>query len=236
MHIFFSETISEDIFSLNEEESRHAVKVLRLKEKDLVVVVDGKGTMAEGEIVKADHKHCEIKALNVHKEYNKRSYFIHVAIAPTKNSDRMEWFVEKSVEIGIDKISFIQCQRSERKNINLDRIQKIAVSAMKQSLKAYIPEISEMISFKKFMDSRKEEDCFVAHLEEGEKKELKNSFSLHGRYCILIGPEGDFSTEEIELAKQKGFITVSLGRSRLRTETAGLVACHTFNLLNSGNE
>jgi len=236
MHIFFSENIIEGIFSLNEEESRHAIKVLRLKEKDLVVVVDGKGTMAKGEIKKADNKHCEIKALKVHTGYDKRPYSIHIAIAPTKNSDRMEWFVEKAVEIGIDKISFIQCQRSERKNINLERIQKIAVSAMKQSVKASIPELSEMISFKKFITDAQEKECFIAHLEEGEKKELKNSFSKNGKYCILIGPEGDFSEEEIELAKQKGYTPVSLGKSRLRTETAGLVACHTFNLLNSGNE
>jgi 16S rRNA (uracil1498-N3)-methyltransferase len=232
MHIFYSEIISENKFHLNEEESKHAMKVLRLKEQDMVIVVDGKGTKIEAEILKADSKQTLIKPVKIFKEFEKRNFSIHIAIAPTKNSDRMEWFIEKSVEIGIDKISFINCQRSERKNINIGRMQKIAVSAMKQSQKAYLPAISEIQPFGKFIENIKEKGRFIAHLEEGEKRDLKNSFLLNENYCILIGPEGDFSEEEIRLAKAKGFIPVSLGASRLRTETAGIVACLTFNLFN----
>lgn len=233
MHIFYSPRISESNFYLEEDESRHAVKVLRMKEKDRLTVVDGKGNLYEAEIFQADPKKCILKLLRSESSFGKRDFYIHIAIAPTKNMDRIEWFTEKSVEIGVDKISFIQCQRSERKNINIERIEKIAVSAMKQSLKAYLPEITEMIPFKNFINMPLEEQLFIAHLEEGERKDLQNAAQKKRNYCILIGPEGDFSPEEISLAKTKGFVPVGLGPARLRTETAGVISCHILNLVNS---
>lgn len=236
MHIFYSPNIDENNFHLDEEESRHAVKVLRMREHEPVMVVDGKGGFYKAEISEADPKKCRLKILYSEKEFGKRDFFIHIAIAPTKNIDRIEWFVEKSVEIGVDRISFVQCQRSERKHMNADRIEKIAVSAMKQSLKAYLPEISEMMPLKSFLKSNLEGLRFIGHLEEGEKKELQHAAIRKGDYCILIGPEGDFSPEEIALAKAAGFMPVSLGPGRLRTETAGMVACHILNLINSAEQ
>lgn len=233
MHIFYSRHIDPNNFFLEEEESRHAIRVLRLREKEIIIIVDGKGGFYKAEILKADQKKCLLNVLEYESNYGKREHFIHIAIAPTKNIERMEWFVEKSVEIGIDKISFIQCQRSERKNINKERIEKIAVSAMKQSLKAYLPELTEIVAYKDFLNSTLEEQRFVGHLEEGEKKDLQVVAQKRGNYCILIGPEGDFTPEEIAQAKSKGFMPVRLGNSRLRTETAGIVACHTLNLVNS---
>jgi 16S rRNA (uracil1498-N3)-methyltransferase len=232
MHIFYSPEIAQGHPFLNEEESRHAVKVLRLEAKDYIIVVDGKGSYYEAEIAKADAKKCELRILKEQKEYHRHDHFIHIAIAPTKNSDRMEWFTEKAVEIGVDKISFIRTSRSERKNINIERIEKIAISAMKQSLKAYLPEIGDLIPFEKFLTSVNEEQKFIAHLEE-DRKELFGLSMKNKKYCILIGPEGDFSPDEINLAKENGFLAVSLGTSRLRTETAGMVACHILNLVNS---
>lgn len=231
MYIFYSPHIAEDNFQLEEEESRHAVKVLRLKEGEIVTLVDGKGGRYEAEILKADAKRCALKIIRSEKNVGKKDFFIHLAIAPTKNLDRMEWMVEKCVEIGIDKISFVRCQRSERKVVNNERIEKIAVSAMKQSLKTYLPEIKEMISFNDFLNFSLEEQRFIGHLEEGDKKDLQNAAQKSGNYCILIGPEGDFSPQEIEDAKNKGFIPVNLGPSRLRTETAGIVSCMTLNLI-----
>jgi 16S rRNA (uracil1498-N3)-methyltransferase len=236
MHIFYSPHIDKNNFYLDEEESKHAVKVLRLKETETIIVVDGKGGFYEAEIAKADPKKCLLKLIQFTENYGKRNFFIHIAIAPTKNIDRIEWFVEKSVEIGVDKISFIQCQRSERKHINSERIEKIAVSAMKQSLKAYLPQIQKLTPLKDFLNSSLEEQRFIGHLEEGEKKDLQNAVQKGGKYCILIGPEGDFSPEEISLSKSKGFIPVNLGASRLRTETAGMVACHILNLVNTSLE
>lgn len=232
MHIFYSPEATEGIFFLDEEESRHAVKVLRLTEKDTVSVIDGKGSFYTAEIVKANPKKCEVKTVSVVRDHDRRDYSIHVAIAPTKNADRIEWFTEKAVEIGIDRITFIQCQRSERKNLNRERVEKIAVSAMKQSQKATLPEISELIAFKTFIAGVQEEQRFIAHLEEGERKDLPQVISKNGKYCILIGPEGDFSPEEVQQAKEKGFLAVNLGKSRLRTETAGIVSCLIFNLAN----
>lgn len=233
MHIFYSPNINQDNFHLQEEESKHALKVLRLKEGDPIVVVDGKGGLYHAKISGTNSKNCQLELIKFEQHYGKRNFTIHIAIAPTKNIDRMEWFVEKAVEIGIDKISFIQCQRSERKIINKERMEKIAVSAMKQSQKAYLPELSELIPFKKFLSSVNEEQRFIAHLEEADKKELQHLAQKNGRNCILIGPEGDFTPEEIELAKSSQFMPVSLGSSTLRTETAGMVSCHILNLINA---
>lgn len=232
MQIFYLPEILEGSRQLSEEESMHCVKVLRIKEKDTIQIVDGHGGFYSVEIVKADPKKCLFEIVESITDFGKRNYQIHIAIAPVKNSDRTEWFLEKAVELGVDEISFIKTEHSERKHINTERLKKIAVSAMKQSVKAWLPVIHELVTFKEFMSHTNESQKFVAHLEAGEKKHLKDAAMPKGKYCILIGPEGDFSPSEIEFAIKNKFIPVTLGDSRLRTETAGIVACHILNLIN----
>jgi len=231
MNIFYEPQIKQNL-CLNEEESRHAVKVLRLSAGDLLYVVDGNGGFYTSKVKSTQSKKCELMIVEEKQEYEKKDFYIHLIIAPTKNMDRMEWMLEKCVEIGIDEISFIQTRYSERKEIKTQRLEKIAIGAMKQSLKAYLPKINEMISWKEFLkreysDSQK----MMAHLEEGDRKLIQHFAQPKGKYAILIGPEGDFSPEEIKQAIEKGFQPVTLGNSRLRTETAGLVACHTLNII-----
>ena len=232
MNIFYEPNIKETL-RLNEEESRHAVKVLRLSAGDFLHVVDGKGGFYQCQIKSSSDKKCEVKIVEETQNYGFRNYYIHLIIAPTKNLDRIEWMVEKCVEIGINEISFIQTRYSERKEIKTVRIEKIAVGAMKQSLKAFLPKINEMISWKEFLKKDYSENFkMIAHLEEGNRKLIQQIAEPKLRYAILIGPEGDFSTEEINQALEKGFFSVTLGDSRLRTETAGLVACHALNIIN----
>jgi len=232
MNIFFEPNIKQNL-CLNEEESRHAVKVLRLSAGDLLYVVDGKGGFYTCKIKSNQGKKCELIIADEKQEFNKNDFYIHLIIAPTKNMDRMEWMLEKCVEIGIDEISFIQTRYSERKEIKTQRLEKIAVGAMKQSQKAYLPTINEMISWKEFLKNEvPESQKMIAHLEEGERKLIQHFAKPHERYAILIGPEGDFSPEEIKQAFDKGFQPVTLGSSRLRTETAGLVACNILNIIN----
>jgi 16S rRNA (uracil1498-N3)-methyltransferase len=232
MNIFYlSEFQSGDII-LNEEESGHAVKVLRLKENDPVMLVDGKGTLIEGEITTAHPKKCKIKVLSTQEEFGKKNYRLHLAVAPTKNSDRMEWLVEKATEIGLNEFTPLICRYSERKHIQISRLEKVAVAAMKQSLKAYLPTIHEMIPFEKFISRNFQSKKFIAHCAPGEKPHLFSLTHEKEDILVLIGPEGDFSPEEIALAKQHGFQEISLGNSRLRTETAALAAVHAVALCN----
>jgi 16S rRNA (uracil1498-N3)-methyltransferase len=232
MNIFYEPNIKE-ILRLNEEESRHAVKVLRLSAGDLLYVVDGKGGFYKCQIKTPHDKKCEIKIVEETQNFGLRDYYIHLIIAPTKNLDRIEWMVEKCVEIGINEISFIQTRYSERKEIKTVRIERIAVGAMKQSLKAYRPKINEMISWKEFLKKEYLENFkMIAHLEEGNRKLIHQIADSKSKYAILIGPEGDFLPDEINQALEKGFVPVTLGDSRLRTETAGFVACHALNIIN----
>ncbi len=233
MQLFYQPDIQE-VKILSEEESRHAVKVLRLQVGDLIFVIDGKGNKFQCRITQANDKKCGVEIVAVQPEFGKRPYHFHLVIAPTKNLDRIEWMVEKCVEIGIDEISFIQTRYSERKEIKTQRIEKIAIGAMKQSLKAYLPTINEMVSWKNFLQQPlSAQHNLIAHLEDGERFLLKNVPKPTESTCVLIGPEGDFSSDEITQALAKGFKPVSLGESRLRTETAGLAACHTVHLINS---
>ncbi|MGV3541033.1 MAG: 16S rRNA (uracil(1498)-N(3))-methyltransferase [Rufibacter sp.] len=234
MHLFYTPDLTPAAteFVLSEEESKHCTRVLRLGAGDRVTLIDGKGGLYTAEIIDAAAKKTKLRLLDRQLEYGKRPYKIHVAVAPTKNMDRMEWFVEKAVEMGIDEITFLQCARSERKALNLDRIEKIAVSAMKQSLKAYLPKLNELMRYADFIKSTQAENKFIAHLVEGqERHSLAKSISGAAEYLILIGPEGDFSPEEVQQALQAGFQPVTLGSSRLRTETAALAACHTIHVL-----
>ncbi len=216
---------------LSEEDSKHCVKVLRKNVKDKIHVVDGVGGLFECEITKAHEKKCEVRILSVEREFEKRNHYLHIAIAPTKNADRIEYFIEKCVEIGVDEITLIQTKHSERKNQKTERLEKIAVSAMKQSLKAYLPKINELIDFEKFIKSVSIEAKFIAHLTD-DARPLNEVVADKKEVLLMIGPEGDFAKEEIMLAQKFDFKVVTLGNSRLRTETAGVVACTIVNTFN----
>jgi 16S rRNA (uracil1498-N3)-methyltransferase len=216
---------------LSEEDSRHCVKVLRKNTKDKIHVVDGLGGLFECEITKAHEKKCEVRILSTKREFEKRTHYLHIAIAPTKNADRIEYFVEKCVEIGVDEITLIQTKHSERKNLRSERLEKIAISAMKQSLKAYLPKVNELINFDKFIEKANFESKLIAHLTD-DAKQLKDVATIRKEVLIMIGPEGDFAQDEILLAQEFGFQLVTLGNSRLRTETAGVVACAILNAFN----
>ena len=232
MHIFYTPCISGKTYTLDETESKHCVRVLRLEKGDEITLVDGRGGFFTAEIADPNPKRCTVNVIKSELNFGQRNFKVQVAIAPTKNIERMEWFLEKATEIGIDRVTPLLCRYSERKEIKHDRLEKVMVSAMKQSLKAYLPHLDELTKFNDFIKQPFEGQKFIAHCEEQHRELLKNEVKPAGNYLILIGPEGDFSPEEIELAIAFGFLPVSLGDSRLRTETAGVVACHTFNLLN----
>ena len=234
MNLFFAPDFSVQSPFLPEDEARHALKVLRFEVGDPIYVTDGRGSFYEATIATADAKKCRVDVLSHESEYGKKGFSIHVAVAPTKNMDRTEWLVEKCVEIGVDKISFVLCERSERRHFNTERAEKIAVSAMKQSLKAYLPRIGELAPLRDFLLNASPGHNYIAHLVEGERQLLQHVAPIGSSYCVLIGPEGDFTSGEVAGAIERGFIPVSLGESRLRTETAGIAACHTLNLINSG--
>ncbi len=218
---------------LNEEESKHCVRVLRLKSGDRVSLTDGKGNLSEAIIQSADSKNLSLQIINTINEYQKRNYRLHIAMAPTKNIDRFEWFLEKATEIGIDEISPIVTDHSERRKIRTDRLDKIIVAAMKQSVKAYKPILNPIISFNDFMKKHHNEtELFIAHCHEKEKLDLKNSYHPGKHTIVMVGPEGDFSGHEIKRALNTNFKPVTMGASRLRTETAGIVICHTIYFLN----
>lgn len=229
MYLFYTPDI--DIHpELPEEEAAHCLRVLRLSQGDKITLTDGKGYFYEAQISVASAKRCSVSILNkTFQPFYWRGH-LHLAMAPTKNMDRTEWFAEKATEIGIDEISFLNCRFSERKVLKVERIEKIVVSAVKQSLKARKPQINEMISFDKFVRQDFPGDKFIAHCYAGEKPLLKDVLSNDRDTLVLVGPEGDFSPEEVELALSCGFRPVSLGMSRLRTETAALVAAHLMNL------
>ncbi|RDC63257.1 16S rRNA (uracil(1498)-N(3))-methyltransferase [Adhaeribacter pallidiroseus] len=230
MHLFFTPDLNSETYTLNEDESKHSIRVLRLSQGDTINLVDGKGGLYTAVITDANPKKCALQIVNHVPNFGKRPFYVHIAVAPTKNLDRMEWFVEKAVEIGIDEISFLCCDHSERKNLNTERLQKIAISAMKQSIKAYLPKLNELQPFASFVNQCDASATFIAHLEDHNRKSLVQA-TVSQKNCILIGPEGDFSGREIEMAYKQGIKPVTLGPSRLRTETAALVACHTANLL-----
>ncbi len=233
MQLFYTPYITDSNFYLDETESKHAVRVLRLANGDKIQLIDGNGNFFEAQIVNAHPKRCEVEITEKISGFNKRNHYLHLAVAPTKNIDRFEWFLEKATEIGVDEITPILCDHSERKMIKNERLEKVIISAMKQSLKAYLPKLNRLTLLKTILKSDFDGQKFIAHCYDQNKRELKNELVSSQFNLILIGPEGDFSEEEVELALQKQFIPVSLGESRLRTETAAVVACHTVNLLKS---
>lgn len=231
MHVFYTPDI-ETCNSLPAEEAAHAVRVLRLQPEDEVTLTDGKGAFYDARINIATNKACLVDIISKTVQPPLWKGHIHVAMAPTKNMDRNEWFVEKATEIGVDELTFLNCRFSERKVIKTDRIEKILVSAIKQSLKARLPKLNEMTDFHSFVTQPFMGQKFIAHCHEGEKVSLKD-IAIKGEDAVVaIGPEGDFSDEEVREAILNGFKPISLGPSRLRTETAALVACHILNLAN----
>lgn len=231
MNLFYQPGISEGITHLDAEESRHVVRVLRMSEGDQLTLTDGKGFFYSAKITKADSKKCVFEILDK-KETRRRNFHIHVAIAPTKNADRIEWFVEKATEIGVDEISFILCKNSERKVVNAERVEKIAVSALKQSQQALLPKLNELVPFKKIVEAKADQK-FIGFVDSENPLHLKTLAQPNKKYLMLIGPEGDFSNEELEQALESGFQKVSLGLNRLRTETAGLAAVQILGLANA---
>ena len=231
MQLFYTPDIQGNQYTLIETESKHAVRVLRLGNGDLINLIDGNGHFFEAEIIDANPKRCLVEVKKKVSEFGKRNHYLHIAVAPTKNIDRFEWFLEKATEIGIDEITPILCDHSERKVIKDERLEKVIVSAMKQSLKAYLPKLNPLTPLKELLESPFEGKKFIAHCYEQDKRVLKTEITESQSNLILIGPEGDFSEKEVILSLKQGFIPVSLGESRLRTETAAVVACHTANII-----
>lgn len=224
MNTFFG-IIQNNAAILNEDESLHCVKVLRHKVGDVIQVIDGKGTRAVGTIQAAHAKQCAVLLTEKEIVAPSRNYSLHIAIAPTKNMERIEWFVEKAVEIGIDEISFIKCKNSERTVVKDERILKVAESAVKQSQQAYIPKLNPLLEFRDFVKSVNTDVKLIAHCEKEVKEHIKKYVTGKRSYTVLIGPEGDFTKDEILLALSLNYQPVALGESRLRTETAGLYVC-----------
>lgn len=232
MNTFFG-IIQNNVAILNEDESLHCVKVLRHKVGDIIQVIDGNGTRAIGKIEAAHAKQCAVSLTEKEVVKQPRNYKLHIAIAPTKNIERTEWFVEKAVEIGIDEISFIKCRNSERTVIKDDRLKKVAEAAVKQSQQAFIPKINSLVDFKDFLKINTSEVKLIAHCEKESKQHVKQYVSTNKSFIVLIGPEGDFNKDEIALAIAAGYLPVALGESRLRTETAGIFACGAFATINT---
>jgi 16S rRNA (uracil1498-N3)-methyltransferase len=231
MIFFYEPEILSNGGFLNEEESKHCIRVLRHKEGDKITVMDGKGNLISGKIIDASSKSCRITILDTITETQPEAK-CHIAIAPTKNMDRMEWFLEKSTEVGIDRITPIVCRNSERRTIKQDRLDKIITTATKQSVSLWRPKLMALTDFNIFVNQSLHEDKFIAVCDDTIESHLKDLCKPGRNTHILIGPEGDFNQSEIDMAIAHGFIPVSLGKKRLRTETAALMACHIVSLIN----
>ena len=235
MNLFYAPDILQTL-ALPEEESQHCAKVLRMKAGEHIHIIDGVGGLYEAEILEAHPKRTQVSIISEQHEYGRRPFRLHLAVAPTKNIDRFEWFVEKATEIGFDELTPLCCRYSERKVIKPERIEKILVSAAKQSLKAYVPRLNPMITAKEFIGNSSflipHSSLFIAHCYDQPKLHLFNACQPGGDVVVMVGPEGDFSEEEVELALRNSFQAITLGESRLRTETAGVVACHLVTVAN----
>lgn len=235
MQLFYNPNINKNTesFSFDKEESKHIIKVLRKKDTDMLFVTNGLGYLFETEITLASDNKCTVKIIAVEKN-DASKYHLHLAVAPTKMNDRYEWFLEKATEIGVHEITPVICDRSERKVINQERFEKIILTAMKQANVLFLPKLNPSKTFKEFIQTKNEGIQLIAHCEETDKKSLKSVLKSNTNVTLLIGPEGDFSEKEIAIALENKFIPVSLGNTRLRTETAAIVACHSVIFLNEG--
>jgi 16S rRNA (uracil1498-N3)-methyltransferase len=233
MQIFYLPGINGSKCVMDANESRHSIRVLRMTKGDKLKLVDGIGNLYEGLISDPDPAGCEITITGVTSNFEKRSYRLHIAISPLKNHDRFEWFVEKSVEIGVDEITPVICRNTEKPGIKKDRINNIIVSAMKQSLKAYRPVLNDPVPFVEFINSDPDGLKMIGHCNPAyDRVKIDQIYKKNSDAVILIGPEGDFSEEELRLAFSAGFKPVHFGASRLRTETAGIAACHSVYFIN----
>jgi 16S rRNA (uracil1498-N3)-methyltransferase len=233
MQIFYAPGINGDSYVLDERESKHSIRVLRMIKGTAVRLIDGNGNLYEGHISIPDPKKCLITVSDVKHGFGKRNYRLNIAISPLKNPERFEWFIEKSVEIGVDEITPVICKNTEKKSVKSERIENIIISAMKQSLKALRPVLNEPLSFERFLSMSSDATMMIAHCRDDiERYGISDVYSKGDNAVIMIGPEGDFSEEEIMAATECGFIPVHLGTSRLRTETAGIAACHSIYFLN----
>lgn len=233
MQLFYTNNIQGKTAYLEAEETKHCTKTLRKSVGDKLTLTDGKGGLYEAELVDFDKKSATLQILEQLPSPDERDFHLHIGIAPTKNNSRLEWFLEKATELGIDEVSFIQCQRSERKNIRLERLEKIVLSAAKQSLKTIFPVLHPLRPLKEVIKEAKADFKGIAHCNSSSLPPLKEKIGATTQFFLLIGPEGDFSPQEVEWAKEQGFEEIGLGKSRLRTETAGLMACHTVHLMKS---
>ncbi|MCU0435975.1 MAG: 16S rRNA (uracil(1498)-N(3))-methyltransferase [Bacteroidia bacterium] len=235
MHQFYFPDLSAPQLQLSEEESKHAVRVLRLQPGDEVELADGRGTKARAVVADNHPKRCLLDVVSREQFGTGRQFSLHLAVAPTKNSDRIEWLVEKATELGIDAITLLHCEHSERSTFRTDRLEKIAVAAMKQSQQAWMPVIAGPVGFDEFLRSiATDTSAFIAHcVNDGERVPLNKAAKPGGNAVVLIGPEGDFSAAEIEAALNVGAVPVTLGNTRLRTETAALVACAAVHFVNA---
>jgi len=224
---------AQSLVILSEEESGHAVRVLRMQSGDPCILVNGKGTWALAEIADPHPKRCLVAVKSLEQKKGLPPYRLHLGIAPTKQIDRFEWFIEKTTEIGVSSITPLLCDRSERKEVKNDRLMRITIAAMKQSMKAWHPEIRPMTRFTDFIASTRSEQRFIAHCYESNRQSLQSLIKPASELTILIGPEGDFSDTEVAAARDFQFEEITLGSSRLRTETAGIIACHTTALVNN---
>lgn len=233
MQIFYAPDITSDTYTLNKNESKHCIRVLRMTKGTGVRLIDGKGNLYEGIISNPDSKKCAIDITGIIKDFEKRNYCLHIAISPLKNPERFEWFIEKSVEIGVDEITPLICRNTEKQGIKTERVNNLIISAMKQSLKATKTVLNEPCLFNDFLNRDFKRSCMIAHCNETfTRSKISEVYSKNENVLILIGPEGDFSEEEIKAAVGKGFMPVHLGQSRLRTETAGVAACHSIYFIN----
>ena len=233
MQLFYSEYINDNGYILlSDQEAKHCAQVLRKKVGDSIYVTDGKGNLYTASLTEVGKKNCLAK-IETHTTQKSTDYYLHIAIAPTKNIGRTEWFLEKAIEFGVHEITFLSCQRSERKQIKLERMQKIAIVAMKQSLNLQLPKLNEMVAFSSFVKTVKEWDgqMMIAHCDAKPKPWFLDLLQPNHSALVCIGPEGDFTAAEVEMAISAGCREISLGNSRLRTETAGIaVSCMTYSL------
>lgn len=231
MDIYFGHPTGNKII-LDEDESNHLLNVKRVRNGEIVYVTDGKGYKYKTELFQIEKRTCILNILETNI-YKKNSNRLHLAIAPTKSIDRIEWLLEKATETGIDEISFILCRHSERKEIKIERLNKVLVSSMKQSTKTFLPKINSIVDYKSFISKNNSGIKLICTMNIGENENFKKNYLQGNDLIVLIGPEGDFHPEEISLANQFGFKSTSLGSSRLRTETAALNVCTLFNFINS---
>ena len=233
MQIFYVPGITGNTCLMDENNSRHSIRVLRMTKGDRLKLVDGNGNLYEAIISDPDPSGCRVTITNVIRDFEKRGYRLHIAISPIKNQDRFEWFIEKSVEIGVDEITPVICRNTEKPGIKKDRINNIIISAMKQSLKAFMPSLNEPVTFDEFINSDPTGIKMIANCNpDSERKKMDQIYEKNSDAVILIGPEGDFTVEELNLAFRNGYKPVHLGTSRLRTETAGIAACYSVYFIN----